>query len=401
MNGSVTQILNEASKRLGIDLYKEVKQKIQDGNDDARLFLAKSLVENTIKRFNEKASDLEKFTDTEIQMYMTKPDSGPWPPWLLSYDDYLNAKSKNGKDLVEYIEYLARLTDQISKAENETYMAIEMTEYGFYGFGFENGEETMKSLREQNQQSTLLKAELNEIDKRFGRSGKSKLCKSILRSIRKTGKKNIYVTITIILASFIFWLLGSNTKQILGLVFNLTSDDLYNRNWDGESGDISDVYMNTGSMKSFMYYESLDGKKKCALPGVEDWQIEICKEEGVPEPVWGGGFFMEKKFGFYGAEGVFLLHNNSKDLCVAIMGACPYSKNNRTWIKSAEYKEEKNKEYLEEQFAQMYKKDKLEHQEEDGDYELFTKLGSKSSRSDEHGGETAILASIQKQGLYK
>ena len=399
MNKTVTNIFNEVSERLDIDLYKIVQEKISKG-ENAKLFLTESLIKNTIERFNEKVSDNEKFTEAEIKMYMEKPQKGPWPPWLLSYDSYLNAKSKSGKELVEYVEYLARLTDQVSKAENETYMAIEMTEYGFYGFGFENGIETMNFLKEETDESFFLKGELSEINKHFQGSGKSKLCKAILKSIKKTGKKNIYITVTIILSTILFWFFASNTKQVLGLFFNLTSDDLYNRNWKGEDNKISDVYMNTGKMESFMSYESLDGKKKCSLPGIEEWQIEICEVTGEPAPVWGGGFFMEKKFGLYGTEGIFLLHNSSKEICFSLMAACPYTHNNRTWITGAEFKEKENKKYLEKLFDEMYKKDKLEHEEEYKNNILFTKVGSKSSGSDEKGGETAIIASIEAKGLY-
>ncbi|MCG7588362.1 hypothetical protein [Photobacterium sp. OFAV2-7] len=395
-NETAIKIIDELGNRLGNNLLNELEEYLDDDKKHyhAKSLLTKSLIIDSIIRYNQSTNGDITYDSAHKEYINNYSDvaDGPWPPWAVLWDVYEKFKTVKGKELVDFVEYQTRTIDQISKADDDTIMAVEMEKSHILGFGMDDGKvafnEYISLLQNQkNINSSILTTSSN------GKPNKL-LLKAIKKGIKITGRKNIYITIALILASLLLWLAMGNKKQVLGMVANATEDDLYTRNWEGEDGGISDVYMNTGKMKSYMsgYYPP-EWDKNLAIPYsyIDDDEIE-------KSIIWCGGFFMEKKFGFYGTEGIFLLHNEDKSLVVATLGACPYSHDNRTWIQGVDdidkLDSSESKETL---LLEMYEHNKIERSIKYKGYTLYTQLGSKSTKS-ESGGETAMCVYIE-EGL--
>lgn len=390
-NKTVVEILSELGQRLGFDLLSELESQLNKKKCNPLKLLTESLVIDSIIRHDKSCGIITSYNTAqkEFTNQFSKVESGGWPPFAVLWDVYEKLKTVKGNELVEFVEYTTRTMDQISKADSDTTMAVEMEKNHYLGFGIEDGKAAL------NEYINLININSNKnIEKESSESQGAPnklLLKAIKKGIITAGRKNVYVAIALILASLLLWLAMGNTKQVLGIVCNATEEDLYTRNWEDipERG-ISDVFMNTGKMTSYMSgYFPPEYDRNLAIP------YSYIDEEKIGDSIiWCGGFFMEKKFGFYGTEGLFLLENKAKSLIVAALGACPYSQNNRTWIKGVDKLSDLDTDKAKKDLLQkMYDEDKISQTTVFKNHTLYTQLGSKK-KDDKDGGETAIIVSI-------
>jgi hypothetical protein len=132
----------------------------------------------------------------------------------------------------------------------------------------------------------------------------------------------------VIVAELLIFFLVLNKKVFLGMVFNNTGLNLVVRDWRaGTSGAArGDLFMNTGSMTSFM--ETHEN------PNLDSPLVQVVERlflgPGNPDNLVSAGIFCaEKNFGFYGTEGVMLLSPRSRgDIRFAFLFACPYTLDN-------------------------------------------------------------------------
>lgn len=132
----------------------------------------------------------------------------------------------------------------------------------------------------------------------------------------------------VIIAELLIFFLVLNKKVFLGMVFNNTGLNLVVRDWRaGTSGAArGDLFMNTGSMISFM--ETHEN------PNLDSPLVQVVSrlfvKPGDPDNLVSAGIFCaEKNIGFYGTEGVMLLSSQSTgSLRFAFVFACPYTLDN-------------------------------------------------------------------------
>ncbi len=386
-NKTAIALLNEIGQRLGTNLLSGLENQLDKDEHQAKKWLANALVADAIMRYDNSVGATTTVENARKEASLKYADvaEGPWPPWAVLWDVYAQMKKVSGKELVEFVEIQTRTMDQISKADDDTIMAVEMEKNHILGIGMLDG-------KAASEEYVILMEEAQKSGKLSGKKPNKLLLKAIKKGIKKAGRKNIYIMIALILASFILWLAMGNTKQVLGMVANATEEDLYTRNWEGNSADgVSDVWMNCGKMTSYMtgYYPP-DYDKNLAIPYSYIFEDEL--EDSI---IWCGGFFMEKKFGFYGAEGIFLLHTEDQSLTVATIGACPYSNNNRTWIQGVDQLSSlDSKDAKKELFREMYNHNAIHHTTNFKGYELYSRLGSKGDNAQKNG-HTAMCVTIQ------
>lgn len=131
-----------------------------------------------------------------------------------------------------------------------------------------------------------------------------------------------------IVAEILLFFLVLNKKVFLGMVFNDTDHDFVVRDWRlGTTGhEAGDLFMNTGSMTSFMDTHS--------TPELDSPLVQVVARQSIapgdPDNLVSAGIFCaEKKIGVYGTEGVMLLSSPKvPTLRFALLFACPYNLDN-------------------------------------------------------------------------
>lgn len=161
---------------------------------------------------------------------------------------------------------------------------------------------------------------------------KATLRVAVVAGVKAMGKMSVVVGVAVlIITELLLYLMMNNKKVFLGMVFNNTSLSLVVRKWrDGTDGANSgDLYMNTGSMTTFMLThmnEQLDSP-----------EVQVMEKFDVADPennmIMGGIFCAEKNFGLFGTEGAMVLQNYSSTSSptyprFALLFACPYTADN-------------------------------------------------------------------------
>jgi hypothetical protein len=155
---------------------------------------------------------------------------------------------------------------------------------------------------------------------------------AVTAGVKAMGKMSVVVGVAlVIITELLLYLLISNKKVFLGIVYNNTPLSLVVHDWrKGVDGaDNGDLFMNTGSMNAFME-TNMNEKLDSPL-------IQVMEKLDVDDPeenlVSGGIFCAEKNFGLFGTEGAMVLSpytkDNSKTLPrFALVFACPYNLDN-------------------------------------------------------------------------
>jgi hypothetical protein len=155
---------------------------------------------------------------------------------------------------------------------------------------------------------------------------------AVTAGVRAMGKISVVVGVAMLLITeLLLYLMFSNKKVFLGLIFNNTPLNLVVHGWrNGVDGDDNgDLFMNTGSMTAFMETNMTDR--------LDSPLVQIMAKLDVSGPdvniVSGGIFSASKKPGLFGTEGAMVLSPYNKDNQkilprFALVFACPYTEDN-------------------------------------------------------------------------
>lgn len=161
---------------------------------------------------------------------------------------------------------------------------------------------------------------------------KKTLRAAVTLGVKAMGKMSVVVGVAVLIVTeLLLYLIFKNEKVFLGMIFNNTPLNLVVHDWRNGTGggDNSDLFMNTGSMNTFME-TNLDEKLDSPL-------IQILEKLDVDDPaeniVSGGIFCAEKNAGLFGTEGAMVLSSYTKDgkktlPRFGLVFACPYSYDN-------------------------------------------------------------------------
>lgn len=159
--------------------------------------------------------------------------------------------------------------------------------------------------------------------------GGSALLPALTAGVVAMGSMTLVVGVALtIVAEILIFFLVANKKVFLGMVFNDTDHDFVVKGWRlGTTGRVAgDLFMNTGSMTSFMDMHS--------TPELDSPLVQIVSRQSIapgdPDNLVSAGIFCaEKKIGLYGTEGVMLLTSPTVPrLNFAFLFACPYTGDN-------------------------------------------------------------------------
>lgn len=152
---------------------------------------------------------------------------------------------------------------------------------------------------------------------------------AVTLGVRAMGSISVVVGVAAFLVSeLLLYLLQTNKKVFLGMVFNNTDLNLQVKDWPlGVEGDASgDLYMESGRMVAFMETHE---NEQLESPLVQVPARFIIAKDDPDNLVMGGIFAAEKKFGFVGTDGIMALTDlHNADPRFFLLFACPYSRDN-------------------------------------------------------------------------
>lgn len=244
--------------------------------------------------------------DEAVERLLAEAEVDIEPNIAYQQTTFRQLRDLQGVDVKDYLYSLTKRFENASKATSAGMMALEITGGAALSVGIPMAIGTIRALRAGQ---TLLAAV---------RSG-----------ITSIGLKTAVATIVIVLVGFLLWLIFENPKQCLGMVLNDTDYDLVVKDWKAGADNTnpnSALYMNHGSMKSFMQ-DYLDGDLTKKI------QIKKRAFFGPDDPdnaVYAGIYFGDKNAGFYGAEGLMVFTGTEGSLQIGHLFAVPYSNDNGT-----------------------------------------------------------------------
>jgi hypothetical protein len=154
---------------------------------------------------------------------------------------------------------------------------------------------------------------------------------AVRTGVRAMGKVSVIVGVAlVIITEILLYLIISNKKVFMGMVFNNTDLNLVVKNWrDGTGGsDKGDLFTNTGSMTSFMQTHE---NEKLDSPFVQIRGRDFIAPGDEDNIISGGIFNGQKNIGFYGTDGAMVLSDYKNPLPrFALLFACPYTRDNGT-----------------------------------------------------------------------
>lgn len=280
--------------------------------------------------------------------------------------NYPTCKNYEGKELNDFVRRISNGLSLIQEGQTPGQVAAEIIGSGLAAFALAMIVGTIKALRT----GVAFRAALTA-------------------GVRAMGSISVVVGVAlIILTELLLYLLINNKKQFLGMVLNNTDLDLVVKDWtDGTGGkDKGDLFMNTGSMSSFMeqhqneYFDS---------PMVQVGARQILNPDNPNDPdniILGGIYFAEKNFGLYGTEGVMVLQDIKGSLPrFGLVFACPYTYDNGTNVSVDTFFRS-----AKDVFDDLYKSRSLYMTATGAGYTFSARTAWKS------GGETIGLAALDK-----
>lgn len=212
----------------------------------------------------------------------------------------------SGREIHDYVKTVTNGLSLIQEGQTATQVAIEMTSSGIASFSIAMIHGTIKALRAGN----TFRA-------------------SVTTGVRAMGSISVVVAVAaLLITELLLYLMMSNQKVFLGLVYNNTDLNLRVTDWRSGTGGSSsgDLFMNTGSMTSFMETHEYD---KLDSPLVQIPARLFVEPGNDDNLVLGGVFAAEKSFGFYGTEGAMAFTNlNNPGPRFFLQFACPYTMDN-------------------------------------------------------------------------
>jgi hypothetical protein len=222
------------------------------------------------------------------------------PLIALAEKDVEIIKSYQGEDLKTYLFTLTKRFENMVIAKTPAQLAASLLQAGVLGIGTPFAFATGRALL----------------------SGAT-LAAAIRSGIQRIGFGTVISVVVVVLALLLLFFLFENPKKVLGMVINQTAEDFVVHDFRKPHGDL---YVNAGEIKNFME-DNADGlgSAKVQLKGT------LSFGEGDDDNiVFAGIYFIDKKFGVFGAEGLALFSSTTSDLRFAHLFASPYTRDNGT-----------------------------------------------------------------------
>jgi hypothetical protein len=211
--------------------------------------------------------------------------------------------------------------------------------------------------------------------------GGAALLTAVTAGVAAMGSMTVVVGVALVVAAeLLLFFLVLNKKVFLGMVFNNTGLSLVVRDWRAGTGGArrGDLFMNTGSMTSFM---EMHETHRLDSPLVQVVARDRIAPGDPDNLVSAGIFFAEKNFGLYGTEGVMLLGSHAApSIRFALVFACPYTYDNGVNVAIGPADSASN------YFNRLYKQRGVERQTGGQGYRFLARVGFP------RGGEACGLA---------
>jgi len=294
-------IVASISKNIGIDLSVYItKTGIED---ESFLEFRRKLVEGLVFKFHEESKDLAedelgpRIDQELLEQKLNSSDIESEPNWLFNPADLKIIQEYKGDEISTYIRTLSKRFEQMTEDASASKIATQLISSGLLSLSVAAGIQVIK-----------------------GKIIGFTLKRAVIAGVKSMGVGSIVVTVGIMLVKFLWWLLADNPKNMFGLIINKSEDDLIVENY---GDDTQKIWMNAGTMNLFMQDQETLASEKIQI------QAGYIDEEDISDSCYYGGiYFADKKFGGYGAEGIFYLKTKKRKTNVAVMFACPYHADN-------------------------------------------------------------------------
>lgn len=328
-------IVANISKSIGVDFSIYITEKGM--NDKSFLEFRQNLVDGLVTKFYKESKDLndeESGLDIDEELIKNKLNSSDIesePNWLFNPADLKIIEKYKGAEISTYIRTLSKRFEQMTEEVSVSNIAIQLIKSGLLALCASAATQVIKA-------------------KIIGWG----LKRSVIAGVKSMGAGTIALAIGKMLADFIYWLLVENPKNMFGLIINKSENDLIVKNYGDNS---QKIWMNSGTMNLFMEDQENLGSPKVQIQG------GYIDEDDISESFYSGGiYFADKKFGGYGAEGIFYLSDIQQKINVAVMFACPYHADNGVAMSLVDKSQN-----LEEEYDRLYKNRKVNFFSEEKD----------------------------------
>jgi hypothetical protein len=277
------------------------------------------------------------------------------PNIALTESDAKIVKSYTGDDLKTYLFNLTKRFENMAGATTSAALTAEMLLGGVISVGVPAAVKTALSL----QQGLALRA-------------------AITAGIKGIGLSAAIGLVLLAFSALLMWLFVDNPKKLLGMVVNLTNKDLIVRDFRKSDGDL---YVNAGEIQNFME-DNVDGLDS---PKIQLKKMLSAKPDDKDHVVLTGIYFVDKKFGAFGAEGLALFSSRDSKLRFAHLFASPYTRDNGT---NMAFVPGTDKVDLKKLFDELYGSRGVQVTVKNEDYELVSTVNAP------RGGVVGCIASV-------
>ena len=279
------------------------------------------------------------------------------PLLALAEGDVEVIKSYRGEDLKNYLFTLTKRFENMVNAKTTGQLVAGLISGGVLAIGASFTEITVKALREGMALASAIRA-----------------------GIQGIGIRLAFTLVAVVFAVLVLYLFLNNPKKVLGLVINQTAEDFVVRDFQKAGGR---------SLRECRRGAQLHGGQR-GWPGLSKVQLKRRRNFGPgnkDNAVFAGIYFIDKKVGIFGAEGMALFSSTSSDLRFAHLFGSPYNRDNGT---NMAFVPGMDKVDLKKLFDDLYGSRKVRVVVEKDGYELAAAV------NDARGGVVGCIASISK-----
>lgn len=353
----VARILDSFKKNSDLDLSSVLHDPDLSGAEKSRKM--KELARASLaKKFNINTGD-------PILAPLTTNDQAisAVPNLLYTNESIDELKKKEGPDIFSFVSSTSNTLLLMSESQSDEQLVSYFVGTGILAIGTPMAISVIKQLR------------------LIGKIGPEAIANAIKTGVKVASRAAVIVAVVALVIETLLFLAFKLKKQFFGIVFNLTSFDLFVKGWEkgGEGEKGFDLFMKHGDMISFMFSDPLDGNPGCAIKGQVAGDGLVGKQIGASA----GFFFCEKAAGFFGAEGMAVFTAKEFDTKFAISFACPFSEKNGTNAAIVTSIEDQENFY-----EKLYDKRALDVYIQKGSFAIQSRVNH------EKGGEAAGLAFI-------
>ncbi|OHU85151.1 MULTISPECIES: hypothetical protein [Pseudoalteromonas] len=272
--------------------------------EDAKLELAETIIRTALANYNQGgdargvSEDWEGPVDVEEVIRSIRSTQEPNPNELYQAEDAENLAGLNAEEMGFYLNHkritYERLVDKVNATIGDT--ANALVSAGVLSVSYSAGKKAIIEL------------------------AKTKSARrAVVAGVKAIGVTNSLVVVGFILAAIILYFLLTAEKSFYGVVLNLSETNL---NCSEE-----DRYMHAGTLVSFPL-DKEDGVNANTV-NIRGSALAFDDDGNDVLAYYAGTYFAEKKFGLFGAEGMFsLAPENRTGPNLAILFSCPYFEDN-------------------------------------------------------------------------